>query len=95
MPVFSFREEAKIFLQLGVLETGWRVMESTCEELVSVLYDPCKDVRRVALDPLPKMAVENTVGFVSLSREAFVEGLLPSYPILPAVEELRMTGVEP
>ena len=84
-----------MFLRLGVSETGWRVREITCGELVSVLYAPCRDVRRVALDPLPEMAVESTVGFVSLSREAFVDVLLPSDPIPPAVEEPRMIGVAP
>lgn len=95
MPVFSFEEEAEMFLRLGALGTGWRVRETTCGELVSVLYAPCRDVKRVALDPLPEMAVQSTVGFVSLSREAFVEVLLPSDPIPLAIEEPRMTGVAP
>ncbi len=82
-----------MFLRLGVSEMGWRVREITCGKLVSVLHAPCRDVRRVALHPLPEMAVESTVRFVSLSREAFVDVLLSSDPIPPAVEELRMTGV--
>ena len=86
LPVFSFKEEAEMFLQLGVRETGWQVRESTCGELTSILYSPCKDVRRVALDPLPEMVAERTVGFVSLTREAFIEGLLPSAPIPSATD---------
>jgi hypothetical protein len=93
LPVFGFKEEAEMFLRLGVSGTGWRVRETTRGELVSVLYAPCRDVRLVALDPLPEMAFESTVGFVSLGREAFVEVLLPSNPIPSAVEEPRTIGV--
>jgi hypothetical protein len=82
-----------MFLRLGVAGTGWRVRETTCGELVSVLYAPCREVRRVALAPLPKMAVESRVGFVSMGREAFVEVLLPSDHVPPAVEEMLMIGV--
>lgn len=92
MPVFNFREEAEMLLRLGVSETGYRVRESLCGELTSVLYAPCRGVRRVALDPLPEMTVESKVGFVSLSREAFVELLLPSHSMPPAVEEPHITG---
>ncbi len=95
LPVFSFEEEAEMFLRLGVSGPGWRVRETTCRELVSVLYAPHRDVRRVALDPLPETALESTVGFVSLCREAFVQILLPSDLIPPAVEEPRLKGVAP
>src|SRR5215203_6386740 len=32
----------------------WRVRESTCGELTSVLYTPCRDIGHVVLDPLPE-----------------------------------------
>lgn len=77
LPVFSYEEEAEMFLRLGhVRFDGWRVRESTAGELISVLYGPCAGVERVALDPLPEMFVERTVGLVSLSREHFVNLVL-------------------
>ena len=75
LPVFSHEEEAEMFLRLlrGVGE-DWRVRESRTGELVSVLYGPsCADVKEVALDPLPEMVAEKTVGLVSLLRERFIQ----------------------
>jgi hypothetical protein len=78
LPVFSFEEEAEIFLRLlgrGVGE-DWQIKESGAGELVSVLLGPCAGVKAVALDPLPEMLAERTVGLVSLERERFVEGIM-------------------
>lgn len=85
LPVFSFREEAETFLRLGEFSDRWSVRETTCGELVSVLYAPCRQVSHVALDPMPEM-----FELVSLSREAFVEALLAGDPVPPVVET---TGV--
>ncbi len=41
-----------------------------------MLYDPCMGVKHVALDPLPEMVAERTLGLVSLSRERFLELML-------------------
>ncbi len=41
-----------------------------------MLYGPCAGVERVALDPVPVMLEEKTVGLVSLSRERFVDLVL-------------------
>lgn len=73
LPIFSFEEEAEMFLRLGDAGDEWRVRESRAEELVSVLHGPCADVMEVALDPLPQMLTERTVGLVSLLRERFIE----------------------
>ena len=93
LPVFSYKEEAEMFLRLGVSGKGWRVRESTCGELASVLYGPCRDVEQVYLDPLPDMVCGRMVGLASMSRKDFVGALLPSVPIPPAVEEPRLAGV--
>jgi hypothetical protein len=93
LPVFSFKEEAEMFLWLGVSEKGWRVRESTCGELASVLYGPGRNVENVSLDPLPDIVCGRMVGLASLSRKDFVGALLPSVPIPPAVEEPRLAGV--
>ena len=90
LPVFSFREEADMFLRLGLPEKeGWLVRESTCGGLTSVLHAPCRDIRHVALDPLPETVGEETVGFASLDREYFMQVLLSEFTP-PSVE---MVGV--
>ena len=74
LPVFSFEDEAKMFLELGALD-GWRVRVTTAGELTSVLFGPCAGVRRVALDPLPGQDAA-LVGSVSMERGVFIESLL-------------------
>jgi hypothetical protein len=76
LPVFSFREEAEMFLWLDGLEGGWRVKESRAGEIVSVLMGPHASAGHVALDPLPEMVAGKTLGLVSLDREGFLRGLL-------------------
>ncbi len=80
LPVFSFEEEAEMFLGFWHAADGWQVRETACGELVSVLYGPCREVEQVTLDPVPVM-----VEFVSLSRERFIEVVL-SEVTPPAVE---------
>jgi hypothetical protein len=72
LPVFSHREEAEMFLRLGSVGYDWRASESGARELVSFLCGPCADVRNVALDPLPEMVADRSVGLVSLCRERFL-----------------------
>ena len=77
IPVFSHEEEAELFLGLWEVGVGgWQARESSAGEIISVLCGPCGSVERVALDPLPEMLVERTVGLVSLSRERFVDLVL-------------------
>jgi hypothetical protein len=77
LPVFSFEEEAEMFLRLGGYDGGrWRAREGRVGELVSVLYGPCKDVSGVALDPLPGMLKDGTVGLVWVGRGRFVRQIL-------------------
>jgi hypothetical protein len=77
LPVFSFEEEAEMFLHLGgYADSGWRARESSAGELVSVLCGPCIDVEGVALDPLPQMLEDGTIGLVEVGRRRFVRQLL-------------------
>jgi hypothetical protein len=67
LPVFSFEEEAEMFLHLGGYDGyGWRTRESCAGELVSVLLGPCADVDGVALDPLPEMLEDGAIGLVEV-----------------------------
>lgn len=72
LPVFSHWEEAEMFLRLGNVGCDWHAFESGARELIAVLYGPCAGVREVALDPLPEMVTERSVGLVSLRRERFL-----------------------
>jgi hypothetical protein len=77
LPVFSYEEEAEMFLRLEQVGfESWQTRKSTAGELISVLYGPCADVKRVALDLVPEMLIERTVGLVSLSRERFANLVL-------------------
>ena len=87
LPVSSFREEAEAFLHFKGAADGWHARETSCGELVSVLYGPCREVEHISLDPLPKI-----VEVTSLSRKAFVASLLGS-DTSSAVEESEMLVV--
>ncbi len=76
MPVFSFREEAELFLALGGLGDGWRAAEGEAGELLSLFFGPCADVENVVLDPLPAMLLDSTAGLVSLSLGRFMDRFL-------------------
>ena len=86
--VFSYEQEAELFLGLRAVESGWQVRESTAGELISVLCGPCASATEVSLDPLPEMVTEGALGLVSLSRERFVN-LLLSRGQQPTGEERR------
>lgn len=73
LPVFSFEEEAKLFLWLEKPGTDWQARETTAREVISVLRDPCSVVNKVALDPLPGIIGEKMNVLVSLRRDAFVQ----------------------
>ena len=72
LPVFSHAEEAETFLR-ALTGSGWQARATGAGELVSVLFDPCANVRKVALDPpAPGTGAEVLARLVSLSREEFV-----------------------
>ena len=78
LPVFSFPDEAEMFLRLGGLEEGgWRIAESTAGELVSRLPEyHHAGIELVALDPLPEMMgfmFDTTIALVTLSLHGFAE----------------------
>ena len=78
LPVFSFEEEAQMFLRLRADDPAakWKVRETSVGELTSVLYGPCRKVKRVALDPLPEACGGALNSLLSVRREKFVRGLL-------------------
>ena len=75
LPVFSFEDEASMFLELGT-SGCWQVKETTAGELASILFGPCAGVGRVVLDPLPGPFAERLMDLVSMGRKAFMESYL-------------------
>src|SRR5918995_2428136 len=76
LPIFSFEEEAEMFLWLQTTEDGREVREITPGQLVSILYGPCTDVGRVMLDPLPEIGARVQNSFLGLDRNDFVESVM-------------------
>ncbi len=78
LTVFSFEEEAQMFLDLclAVSQDEWRVRQTSVGELASVLYGPCSDTKKVVLDPLPEIGGEALAEFLSMPRNDFLRFLL-------------------
>jgi hypothetical protein len=76
LPVFSFEEEAEMFLWLQTTEEGREVRETTPGQLVSILYGPCANVGRVMLDPLPEIGVRMQISLLGMDRNDFVESVM-------------------
>ena len=75
LPVFSFEEEADLFLRLGV-QGSWQVRRAEAGELVSLLYGPCRGVELVALGPVSDVEADVVNRCVSMGRKRFVDVLL-------------------
>ncbi len=76
LPVFSFEEEAEMFLWLQTTEDGREVREITPGQLVSILYGPCAHVGRVMLDPLPEIGARMQTSLLGMDRNDFVESVM-------------------
>jgi len=76
LPVFSFEEEARLFLWLENPGTDWRARKTTAGEIISVLHGPCLGVNKVALDPLPRIFGEEIDSLVSLRDDDFARILV-------------------
>lgn len=84
LPVFSFPDEAEMFLTLGGFEDqGWRAAETTAGELVSRLAAYHRaGIELVALDPLPEMmdsVFGTTIALVTLSLHGFARRHVARY----------------
>ena len=75
LTVFSFEEEATLFLRLCA-RRGWRVRATGTGELLSILTGPCREVELVALDPLPHNEAGALNSLLCADRQRFVGFLL-------------------
>jgi hypothetical protein len=78
LAVFSFEEEAQMFLDLRLAgsKDEWKVRQTSVGELVSVLYGPCSDTKKVVLDPVPKVGKEEITELLIMHRHDFLRFLL-------------------
>ena len=76
LPVFSFRDEAEMYVRLQLGTPGWEPRVFSPGEIVSVLYGPLSDVARVALDPLPEACDKTLLDLLCVRRDAFVRSLV-------------------
>ena len=81
LAVFGF-EEAAMYLnsRLGSSALEWRVRQTSVGELISVLYGPRSDVKRVTLDPVPEEGGEALTDVLSMERKDFLRVLLGAGP---------------
>ncbi len=75
LPVFSFREEAEMYLCLRGLKDGWQIREAGAGELRSMLCTVFGNVLHVVLDPIPEVSGLGMFELLSLDRRAFMDGL--------------------
>lgn len=78
LPIFSFPDEAGMFLRLGGFEEeGWRAIKSTAGDLVSRLAEYQRaGIDLVALDPLPETmghTFDTAIALVTLSLRGFAD----------------------
>jgi len=78
LPVFSWAEEAEMFLSLGGFEEdGWAIRESPAGGLVSMLEEELgAEVEFVALDPMPEMVTPmfgTMISLITLDRQSFID----------------------
>ena len=91
LPVFSFEEEAEMFLWLQPSEDGQKVREVTLGQLVSILYGPCADVGRVMLDPLPEIGASMQISLLGMDRHDFVESVMGARSLKTPYKPSRRT----
>ena len=74
LAVFSHKEEADMLVRsCEAVGEDWRARKTPAWEVVSLLYGPRCGATSVALDPLPGMLTDGSLGLVTLERRRFVE----------------------
>lgn len=93
LPVFSFEEEADLFLDLGVSGEGWKVGRSGAGEILSLLHGPCSGVDGVALDPVPEIGGGGSLlKLLTIGKEDFEAAVLGVNPVLNFFSKTSLTA---
>ena len=76
LPVFGFREEAEMYLQIEMLDEDWCVRKASTGELLSVLSGPYAGVRSVTIDPYPSALSYEAAEPAGIDPERFVSRVM-------------------
>jgi hypothetical protein len=74
IPIFSFTEEAEMYMRFEVRGSWW-VRKTSAGELASLLFGFYSYVEKVTLDPLPEICGEGMTPLVSVRRKDFTRTL--------------------
>ena len=72
LPVFSFPEEAEMFLRLDGLDGDWEVREGVAGDFFPHFFGPREPVESIVLDPLPGAMGDGAEGPVGIGPGRFV-----------------------
>ena len=76
LPVFSFPEEAEMFLRLDGLDGDWEVREGVADDFFPHFFGARAGVESVVLDPLPGAMGDGAAGAVGIGPGRFVDRFL-------------------
>ncbi len=95
LPVFSFRDEAEMYVHLHLGTPDWGPRVFSADEIVSMLLGSLSDASRVALDPLPEACDKTLLDLLCVRREAFVRSLLGEEGDFAAPAETPLRSLRP
>jgi hypothetical protein len=95
LPVFSFRDEADMYVHLQLGTPGWGPRVFSADEIVSMLLSSLSEVTRVALDPLPEACDKTLLDLLCVRRDAFVRALLGEEGDFAAPAETSLRNPRP
>ena len=75
LSVFSFEEEAEMFLCFRGTQDDWQTRELSPEGLRSLFYTVLDDVVCVTLDPIPENSFLDTSALLNVTRQDFIARL--------------------
>lgn len=75
LSIFSFEEEAEMFLCFRGPRNGWRTREISPGGLRSLFYKTLEEVVCVTLDPIPENSFLDTSALLSITRQDFIARL--------------------
>jgi hypothetical protein len=76
LPVFSFPEEAEMFMRLDGLDGDWEVREGVADDFFPHFFGTRERVESVVLDPLPGAMGDGAQGPVGIGPGRFVDRFL-------------------
>ena len=72
LPVFSFKEEAEMYLCMRGSRDEWRIREVAASELRSLFDTVLGNIVSVTLDPIPENSFFDSSGLLNITRQDFI-----------------------